>query len=39
LRNWKASDGAPFAAMNTDSRVMEFMPRVLTAEESAAVVE
>jgi 3-dehydroquinate dehydratase/shikimate dehydrogenase len=39
LRNWKASDGAPFAALNTDSRVMEFMPRVLTAEESAAVVE
>jgi RimJ/RimL family protein N-acetyltransferase len=29
LRQWKASDRAPFAALNADSRVMEFFPNLL----------
>ncbi len=37
LRLWKPSDLAPFAAMNADSRVMEFYPGSLTREESDAL--
>ena len=34
LRRWKESDRAPFARMNADARVMEFMPATLSGEES-----
>jgi RimJ/RimL family protein N-acetyltransferase len=36
LREWKASDLAPFAAINADPRVMEFLPGVLSRDESDA---
>jgi ribosomal-protein-alanine N-acetyltransferase len=38
LRPWHEADLAPFAAMNADARVMEFMPGVLdrTASDAAA---
>lgn len=39
LRRWKKSDLAPFAAMNGDSRVMEFFPSTLTSEESQKLFE
>jgi RimJ/RimL family protein N-acetyltransferase len=38
LRPWRDQDLAPFAALNADPRVMEFFPKVLTPEESAARV-
>lgn len=34
LRAWKESDLAPFAEINADPDVAEFLPRVLSAEES-----
>ncbi|MBV9760482.1 MAG: GNAT family N-acetyltransferase [Acidobacteriaceae bacterium] len=34
LRPWREEDRLPFAEMNADPRVMEFMPRLLTKEES-----
>jgi RimJ/RimL family protein N-acetyltransferase len=34
LRRWCASDREPFQALNSDPRVMEFFPAVLTAEET-----
>lgn len=34
LRSWKEADLVPFAAMNSDSRVMEFLPTCLTRAES-----
>jgi len=34
LRPWRDSDRQPFAEMNADPRVMEFMPRLLTPAES-----
>jgi RimJ/RimL family protein N-acetyltransferase len=34
LRPWRDSDLEPFTAMNRDPRVMEFMPKPLTREES-----
>ncbi|HEY0703661.1 MAG TPA: GNAT family N-acetyltransferase [Candidatus Acidoferrales bacterium] len=34
LRRWRDSDREPFARMCADLRVMEFMPRLLTREES-----
>jgi ribosomal-protein-alanine N-acetyltransferase len=37
LRRWIPDDLAPFAAMNTDSRVMEYFPACLTREESDAM--
>jgi len=37
LRQWRASDLAPFAALNADPQVMEFMPGCLTAAESDAL--
>ena len=36
LRAWKYSDRAPFARLNADPTVMQFMPRALTREESDA---
>jgi RimJ/RimL family protein N-acetyltransferase len=39
LRRWHESDRAPFAAMNADPRVMEYMPSVLTAEQSEALID
>jgi RimJ/RimL family protein N-acetyltransferase len=37
LRHWRASDREPFAHLNADSRVMEFMPNALSREESDAL--
>jgi RimJ/RimL family protein N-acetyltransferase len=39
LRDWRLSDRVPFAKMNADVRVMEFMPSILTREESDAFVD
>ena len=36
LRPWRDSDLAPFAALNADPEVMEFLPNVLTRQESDA---
>src|ERR1700746_3000981 len=36
LRPWRATDLEPFAALNADPRVMEFMPAPLTRDESDA---
>ena len=38
LRRWRAEDLAPFAAMNADPLTMRFMPGVMTAEESRAMI-
>ena len=37
LRQWRDSDREAFARMNADPRVMEFMPSVLSKEESDAL--
>jgi ribosomal-protein-alanine N-acetyltransferase len=37
LRDWRDSDLDPFAAINADGRVMEFMPALLTRAESDAL--
>jgi RimJ/RimL family protein N-acetyltransferase len=37
LRPWQDEDLAPFAALNADPRVMEYMPKRLTPEESDAL--
>jgi|ERR1700735_3000349 RimJ/RimL family protein N-acetyltransferase len=34
LRRWRASDYEPFARANADALVMEFMPAILTRDES-----
>ena len=34
LRAWRAADREPFAELNADPRVMEFMPQLLSREES-----
>ncbi|HWD97857.1 MAG TPA: GNAT family N-acetyltransferase [Bryobacteraceae bacterium] len=39
LRRWRDADRGPFAAMNADSRVMEFYPRTLSREESDRAVD
>lgn len=39
LRLWRDSDREPFARMNADPRVMEFMPHVLSEEESDALAD
>jgi RimJ/RimL family protein N-acetyltransferase len=36
LRQWRAADREPWAALNADPAVMEHFPAVLTPEESAA---
>jgi RimJ/RimL family protein N-acetyltransferase len=38
LRHWRESDRKPFARLNADLRVMEYMPRALSEEESDALV-
>jgi RimJ/RimL family protein N-acetyltransferase len=39
LRNWYADDRQPFAEINADPRVMEFMPEVLSRSESDLLVD
>jgi RimJ/RimL family protein N-acetyltransferase len=39
LRQWRAEDREPFAAMNSDPRVMEFFRSTLTRHDSDAMVE
>src|ERR1039458_7683060 len=39
LRRWRDTDCLPFQAMNSDPRVMEFMPSLLPAAESDALVD
>jgi RimJ/RimL family protein N-acetyltransferase len=39
LRPWQKEDLKPFASLNADPRVMEFMPKVLTEAESDAMAE
>src|SRR5581483_4297956 len=34
LRRWRESDREPFARLNADARVMEFMPDILSEQES-----
>src|SRR6185437_16502973 len=38
LRRWLPDDLAPFAAMNADPRVTEYLPTPLSAEDSNALV-
>jgi RimJ/RimL family protein N-acetyltransferase len=39
LRGWRASDRAPFAALNADPEVMRYFPAPLSREESDALVD
>jgi RimJ/RimL family protein N-acetyltransferase len=39
LRHWQDSDRVTFAALNSDPRVMRFMPAVLSRDESDAVFD
>lgn len=39
LRDWRAEDREPFAALNADSRVMEHYPAPLTRDESDAFID
>jgi RimJ/RimL family protein N-acetyltransferase len=39
LRHWRESDGEPFARLNANVRVMEYMPHVLSREESDALAD
>lgn len=39
LRGWRAEDREPFARLNADARVMEFMAEPLTREQSDALVD
>lgn len=39
LRNWCAADRQPFARMNADAKVMEFMPAAITSAESDSLAE
>ena len=39
LRRWRDSDRQPFAAMNADPRVMKFLGKLLTQEESDRLVD
>jgi RimJ/RimL family protein N-acetyltransferase len=39
LRRWRASDRAPFARLNCDPRVVEFLPAALTSDQSNAVAD
>ena len=39
LRRWRGSDREPFARMNADARVMDFLPTVLSSEESDALMD
>jgi RimJ/RimL family protein N-acetyltransferase len=37
LRQWQSADREPFAVLNSDPRVMEFFPSILTREQSDAM--
>ena len=39
LREWRVEDREPFARMNSDAAVMEFMPALLTRQESDELVD
>ena len=39
LRRWRPEDREPFAKMNADPRVVEFLPKALSREESDAVAD
>lgn len=39
LRHWRQSDRPPFARLNADARVMEFLPRILSKLESDSVAD
>jgi RimJ/RimL family protein N-acetyltransferase len=39
LRRWRDSDREPFSRLNADARVMEWMPALLTPEESGRLVD
>jgi RimJ/RimL family protein N-acetyltransferase len=39
LRGWRASDREPFAALNADPRVMEFLPGTLSRAQSDALAD
>jgi RimJ/RimL family protein N-acetyltransferase len=39
LRAWSATDRSPFAALNADAAVMEFLPSVLPPDESNAMAD
>ena len=39
LRCWRYADRKPFARINADARVMEFMPDILTRDQSDALVD
>jgi RimJ/RimL family protein N-acetyltransferase len=39
LRQWREADREPFRAINSDPRVMEHFPGVLTAEESDELID
>jgi RimJ/RimL family protein N-acetyltransferase len=39
LRRWTEEDRAPFAAMNADPAVMRYFPKVMTTQESDAMVD
>lgn len=39
LRSWREEDRAPFAALNADPRVMEYMPGCLSRQESDALAD
>jgi len=39
LRGWRHSDRVPFARMNADPQVMEFLPQVLSSPESDLLAE
>jgi len=39
LRRWRDADREPFARLNSDPRVMEFMPSCLSREESDRLVD
>ncbi|WP_107667624.1 GNAT family N-acetyltransferase [Cyanothece sp. BG0011] len=39
LREWKEKDKEPFFKLNSDPRVMEFMPKLLSKQESDSFVE
>ena len=38
LRGWRQGDVDPFAALNADPAVMEFLPRLLTREDAAQMI-
>jgi len=39
MRRWRAEDRPAFASLNADPRVMEFLPKTLSREESDATVD